>query len=82
MLSPLDGMGAFLRWDGRRRTLVASRDRFGVKPLYSAMIDGVWVFASEIKALLAYPGASMLIFFSSSPNVCGVKWAESSASDC
>jgi asparagine synthase (glutamine-hydrolysing) len=53
----LNGMWAFVLWDGRRRTLVACRDRFGVKPLYYATVDGTLIFGSEIKALLAYPGA-------------------------
>jgi asparagine synthase (glutamine-hydrolysing) len=53
----LNGMWALTLWDGRRRTLVASRDRFGVKPLYYTVVDGTWIFASEIKAILAYPGA-------------------------
>jgi asparagine synthase (glutamine-hydrolysing) len=53
----LNGMWAFALWDGRRRSLVVSRDRFGVKPLYCGRLDGVTIFASEIKALLEYPGA-------------------------
>jgi len=52
-----NGMWAFTLWDGRKRKLVACRDRFGVKPLYYAVVDGTWIFASEIKALLAFPGA-------------------------
>ncbi|HWN18018.1 MAG TPA: asparagine synthase (glutamine-hydrolyzing) [Gemmatimonadales bacterium] len=56
-LNRLNGMWAFLLWDGRRRALIASRDRFGVKPLYYAIVDEVLIFSSEIKAILAYPGA-------------------------
>jgi asparagine synthase (glutamine-hydrolysing) len=52
-----NGMWAFVLWDGRRRRLVACRDRFGVKPLYYAEVGGASVFASEIKALLRFPGA-------------------------
>jgi asparagine synthase (glutamine-hydrolysing) len=52
-----NGMWAFTLWDGRKRKLIACRDRFGVKPLYYAVVDGTWILASEIKALLAYPGA-------------------------
>lgn len=37
--------------------LLAVRDRFGVKPLYVAQVDGAYIFASEIKSLLRYPGA-------------------------
>jgi asparagine synthase (glutamine-hydrolysing) len=53
----LNGMWAFTLWDGRRRALIASRDRFGVKPLYWATVDGCTILASEIKGLLGYPGA-------------------------
>jgi asparagine synthase (glutamine-hydrolysing) len=48
--SHLRGMFAFALYDGRR--LFAARDRFGIKPFYYCVIDGVFYFASEIKALL------------------------------
>ena len=50
----LRGMFAFAIWDRRTRTLTLTRDRFGVKPLYYALLeDGTLVFGSEIKAILA-----------------------------
>jgi asparagine synthase (glutamine-hydrolysing) len=49
-LAHLRGMFAFALWDGNR--LFAARDRFGIKPFYYAVVDGVFYFASEIKALL------------------------------
>jgi asparagine synthase (glutamine-hydrolysing) len=50
----LRGMFAFAMWDRRSRTLTLTRDRFGVKPLYYALLDdGTLVFGSEIKAILA-----------------------------
>jgi len=52
----LRGMFAFAIWDSRRRTLFCARDRLGIKPLYYAIQDGHVLIASEIKALLAYPG--------------------------
>ena len=49
-LTHLRGMFAFALWDGNR--LFAARDRFGIKPFYYAIVEGVLYFASEMKALL------------------------------
>jgi asparagine synthase (glutamine-hydrolysing) len=51
-LERMNGMFAFAIWDQRRRELFLARDRFGIKPLYYALHDGRFVFASEIKSLL------------------------------
>jgi asparagine synthase (glutamine-hydrolysing) len=55
-VSRLRGMFAFAIWDERRRRLFAARDRLGIKPFYYLFAAGSFLFASEIKALLAYPG--------------------------
>jgi asparagine synthase (glutamine-hydrolysing) len=47
-----NGMWAFVLLDPTRRRLIASRDRFGVKPLYYLTTAQGTMFASEIGALL------------------------------
>ncbi len=49
----LRGMFAFALWDGRRRRLVAARDRFGIKPLYYAHDGALFACASEMAPVLA-----------------------------
>ena len=54
----LNGMFAVAIWDARLRTVTLVRDRYGEKPVFYAIRNGVLVFASEIKAVLRHPAVS------------------------
>lgn len=54
LIGKLPGMFAFAIWDDKQQKLFAARDRFGEKPFYYAIgKNGEFIFASEIKAILA-----------------------------
>jgi asparagine synthase (glutamine-hydrolysing) len=57
-LHKLNGMFAFGLWEDADRVLLLGRDRLGIKPLYWCKAGEQFLFASELKALLAHPGVS------------------------
>jgi asparagine synthase (glutamine-hydrolysing) len=54
-LSQFRGMFSFAIWDQHKQELFCARDRLGIKPFYYYFDGNHFVFASEIKALLAHP---------------------------
>jgi asparagine synthase (glutamine-hydrolysing) len=50
-----NGEWAFALWDTKERKLFLSRDRSGVRPLFYTQTKDAFLFASEIKSLLACP---------------------------
>ncbi len=52
-LTKLNAMFALALWDERERKLIIARDRYGQKPLYFAHVGRLFLFASEVRALLA-----------------------------
>lgn len=56
------GMFAFAIHDQAKQCLFLARDRLGEKPLYYSLLgDGKFIFGSELKALLTYPGIARQI---------------------
>jgi asparagine synthase (glutamine-hydrolysing) len=53
-----NGMWAFLWGDLHTGRAVVSRDRWGVKPLYTQVLDGALLLCSEAKGLFAYTGVT------------------------
>lgn len=51
-----NGMFAYAVWDKKRKRLYCARDRHGIKPFYYYWDGRTFAFASEIKALLEFPG--------------------------
>jgi asparagine synthase (glutamine-hydrolysing) len=62
-LERLSGMFAFAIWDTVNHRLFCARDRAGEKPFYYAVANGAFVFASELKALLPWPGLRQEIHY-------------------
>ena len=57
----LNGAFAFAIWNTKEKELFLARDHLGVKPLFYTLADNTLIFASEIKAILEYPGVEKVI---------------------
>ncbi len=55
-LDKINGMFAFAIWDKKEKRLFLARDRIGIKPLHYAYFNHTFIFGSEIKSILQYPG--------------------------
>jgi asparagine synthase (glutamine-hydrolysing) len=53
-LDRLRGMFAFALWDEAAERLVVARDRFGIKPLYTTVVDRILYCASEAKVIVPF----------------------------
>ncbi len=61
VVNKLNGIFAFAIWDSKKQELFLARDHFGVKPLFYSSLDDTFIFSSEIKGILAYPGFEKII---------------------
>lgn len=57
-LNRFNGMFAFGLWDKLQKRVILARDRYGIKPLYTARHGNTVCFASEIKPILEHPDFS------------------------
>ena len=55
LLDRVRGMFAFAILDRKKEELFCARDFFGIKPFYYTQAQGHFIFASEIKSILAHP---------------------------
>jgi asparagine synthase (glutamine-hydrolysing) len=53
LLDMINGMFAFAIWDEKEKTLFAARDKLGIKPFYYFQDGERFLFASEIKSIIA-----------------------------
>jgi asparagine synthase (glutamine-hydrolysing) len=53
-VSKFNGMWAFAIYDKVGKKMFCSRDRFGIKPFYYAVVNGQFIFSSEIKGIISY----------------------------
>lgn len=56
MLNYLNGQFAFVIYDVEKQEIFCARDHMGIAPFFYTIQDNIFLFASEIKALLEYPG--------------------------
>ncbi len=55
VVNKLRGMFAFVIFNRVEKTLFGARDMFGIKPFYYTVMNGSFIFGSEIKAFLEHP---------------------------
>jgi len=56
MMKKLNGIFGFAIWDSQKEELFIGRDHFGIKPFYYTIYENNFIFSSEIKAILSFPG--------------------------
>lgn len=75
MLSMLNGIFAFAIYDKTRRALFLACDHAAVKPLYFSEVNGGFVFASELKAILCCDGVGKTLELGAIFRTLGLLWS-------
>jgi asparagine synthase (glutamine-hydrolysing) len=60
-IKKLNGQFAIAIWNKNKQELFLARDRVGIRPLFYSSVNNSFVFASEIKSLIEYPGINLKI---------------------
>jgi asparagine synthase (glutamine-hydrolysing) len=60
-LNRLNGQFAFALYDFKKQQLFCARDHFGIIPFFYTVAHDFFIFASEIKAILAHPGVEKAV---------------------
>ncbi|MEO8403093.1 MAG: asparagine synthase (glutamine-hydrolyzing) [Chitinophagaceae bacterium] len=71
----MNGIFAFSIYDRSSGDLIIVRDQFGVKPLYFYQQNDIFLFASEIKALLKFEGVNKSVDYSALVNYLYFLWS-------
>ena len=61
LINKLNGIFAFAIWNQKEKELFIARDHFGVKPLFYTIFNDYFIFASEVKAILKFPGIQPIL---------------------
>ncbi len=61
VVNHLNGIFAFAIFNTKKEELFIARDHFGVKPFFYTIQNNTFIFASEIKAILKFPGVEKII---------------------
>lgn len=75
MLNRLRGMFAFAIWDTIDKSLFIARDFFGIKPMHYTMVGDKFVYASEIKSILEFPGFEKKLNYNTLNNYLSFQYA-------
>lgn len=80
-LLKFNGQFAIAIWDKKQKELFLARDRVGIRPLYYAQKEGVFIFGSEIKSILEHPKINAELDFNAIKDVYGF-WTNINPETC